>query len=127
TRLLSGHPAGGELPPAPGADGPWIASATWDFTAWTGPWGVSFTANLTPDENTGIGICTEDMFIRAIRTGRHMGQSRPILPPMPWPMYRNLPDEDLGAIVAYLRTLPPVSNRVPEPIPPPAGTDAPAG
>jgi mono/diheme cytochrome c family protein len=118
TRLLSGHPDGGALPPAPAASGPWIATASWDLTAWSGPWGLSYTANLTPDENTGLGIWTEDMFLRAIRTGRHMGQSRPILPPMPWQFYRDLTDDDLKAIYAYLRTIPPVHNRVPEPVPP---------
>ena len=40
-------------------------------TAWAGPWGVSFASNLTPDTNTGIGIWTEDIFLRAMRTGRH--------------------------------------------------------
>lgn len=118
TRLLSGHPDGGELPPPPEGSGPWIATAAWDLTAWSGPWGISYTANLTPDENTGLGIWTEDMFVRALRTGRHMGQSRPILPPMPWQFYRDLTDEDLKAIYAYLRTIPPIHNRVPEPVPP---------
>lgn len=125
SRRLAGHPDGGQLPPPPAPNGPWIASSTWDLTAWSGPWGISYAANLTPDENTGIGIWTEEMFVKAIRTGRHMGQSRPILPPMPWPMYKNLSDEDLEAIFAFLRTLPPVHNRVPEPVPP-AGPETPA-
>ena len=47
-----------------------------------------------------------------------MGVSRPILPPMPWQMYRNLTDEDLRSIYAYLRTIPAVHNRVPLPTPP---------
>lgn len=122
TRLLSGHPADLIVPPGPaptpGADGPWIVLGNDHLTAWRGPWGTSFTANLTPDVNTGLGIWTEDMFVRALRTGRHMGQSRPILPPMPWFFYRNLTDEDLRSIYAYLRTIPPVENRVPEPLPP---------
>jgi cytochrome c553 len=117
-RLLSGHPAGEVLQAPPALNGSWIAAASPSFTAWSGPWGISYTANLTPDQNTGLGIWTEDMFVKAIRTGRHMGQSRPILPPMPWQQYSNLSDEDLAAIYAYLRTLPPVSNRVPEPVPP---------
>lgn len=58
------------------------------------------------------------MFLRAIKTGRHMGTSREILPPMPWEAYRNFPEEDLKAIYAYLRTVPAVKNRVPEPIAP---------
>jgi hypothetical protein len=54
------------------------------------------------------------MFLRAIRTGRHMRTSRPIMPPMPWPVFRNASDEDLKSIFAYLRTLPPVTNHVPD-------------
>jgi len=118
TRLLSGHPEGTVLPPAPAQQGPWIASAAWDLTAWSGPWGVSYAMNLTPDENTGIGSWSEETFVGALRTGRHMGVSRPILPPMPWEMYRNMSDEDLKSVYAYLRTLKPVHNRVPEPKPP---------
>ena len=117
-RLLAGHPEGTELPVPPAAVGPWIASATWDMTAWSGPWGISFAPNLTPDQNTGLGIWTEDMFLNAIRKGRHMGVSRPILPPMPWQVFRNLTDEDLKAIFAYLRSVPPIHNRVPEPVEP---------
>ena len=60
------------------------AAPAWDLTAWSGPWGISYPINLTPDENTGIGIWTEEIFVKAMRTGRHMGTSRPILPPMPW-------------------------------------------
>lgn len=118
SRLLSGHPEGTVLPPAPAAKGPWIASTTFDLTAWSGPWGTSYAFNLTPDENTGIGSWSEETFVKAIRTGRHMGVARPILPPMPWEVYRNLNDEDLKSIYAYLRTIPPVRNRVPEPTPP---------
>jgi hypothetical protein len=89
------------------------------FTAWAGPWGISFTANLTPD-STGLGNWTPEMFIAAIRTGKHAGVGRPILPPMPWPQYRNFTDEDLRAIFAYLHSLKPVHNVVPQPVPPPA-------
>jgi mono/diheme cytochrome c family protein len=117
-RFLAGHPEGDALPPPPAAQGPWIASATWDLTAWAGPWGVSYAINLTPDENTGIGSWSEETFTKALRTGRHMGVSRPILPPMPWQNFRNLSDEDLRAVYAYLRTIPPVKNRVPEPLAP---------
>jgi hypothetical protein len=87
-----------------------------DLTAWSGPWGISYPINLTPDEITGLGIWTEDMFVQAIRTGKHMGQSRPILPPMPWMDYAHLTDDDLKAVYAFLRTLPPISNRVPDPV-----------
>ncbi len=117
-RALSGHPEGAQLPPPPAASGPWIASTNADLTAWSGPWGISFAFNLTPDENTGIGIWTEDMFVRALRTGRHMGASRPILPPMPWENFARMTDDDLKSVYAYLRTLEPIHNRVPLPIPP---------
>ena len=57
-------------------------------------------------------------FTDTIRTGRHLGRGRPILPPMPIPMYKHFTDEDLAAIYTYLQTIPPVENRVPEPVPP---------
>ena len=115
SRMLSGSPEEAKLPPPPKlAAGPWIAAASWDLTAWSGPWGVSYAVNLTPDENTGLGIWTEEMFMRALRTGRHMGTSRPILPPMPWQLYSSTTDDDVKAIYAYLRSIPKVKNRAPE-------------
>jgi hypothetical protein len=123
TRMLSGHPQGLALPPAPPPSGPWMASVAATMTAWAGPWGVSFTANLTPDPDTGLGSWTEQQFVDTLRSGRHLGRGREILPPMPWPAIRNMTDDDLKAIFAYLRSIPPVKNRVPEPLPPP---DAPA-
>jgi mono/diheme cytochrome c family protein len=123
TRFLSGHPENAALPAPPQLPaGPWIAVASADLTAWSGPWGISYAFNLTPDENTGIGSWSEDTFVKAIKTGRHMGVSRPILPPMPWTAFRNFTDEDLRSIFAYLRTIPPVHNRVPEPVAPRAVT-----
>lgn len=116
SRMLSGHPEGMKVDKPPTLDGPWVAAAAGTMTAWAGPWGISYTANLTPDQNTGLGIWTEDMFIRAIREGKHMGTSRPILPPMPWPAFKNYSDEDLKAIFAYLKSIPPVTNHVPDPI-----------
>ena len=115
SRMLSGHPADEVMAEPTLHPGQWAGAPT--NTAFKGPWGTSFTANLTPDE-TGLGSWTEDMFVRAIRDGRHMGQARPLLPPMPWPMIRNLTDADLQSIYAYLRTIPPIQNRVPEPLPP---------
>lgn len=120
TRMLSGHPADLEMPPAPAAVGPWLWSAAGTNTAFAGPWGVSFAANLSPDENTGTGIWTEDIFINTIRSGRHWGQSRPLLPPMPWFNYAKMTDDDLKAVFAYLRSIPPVYNTVPQPLPPAA-------
>jgi len=119
TRMLSGHPEAMPLPPPPKlADGPWAIVASVTMTAWSGPWGVSFTRNLTPDSETGIGKWTEQNFIDTIRNGKTMGKGRPLLPPMPWPMYRSLTDEDLKAMYAYLKTIQPVKNRVPEPLAP---------
>jgi mono/diheme cytochrome c family protein len=120
SRALTGHPADlviTELPAAPTAPWAWMAAAT--NTAFAGQWGVSFTANLTPDPETGLGKWTEDMFIAALKTGRHEGKGRPILPPMPWPMIGTLADDDLKAVFAYLQSLPPIRNRVPAPIDPP--------
>jgi hypothetical protein len=118
SRRLSGHPENMKVDKPPKLEGPWMFAGTGSFTAWAGPWGISYTANITSDKNTGIGqdLWTEELFIKAIREGRHFGTSRPILPPMPWPVYRNMTDDDLKAVFAYLRTVPAVNNHVPEPI-----------
>src|SRR4029450_11354976 len=119
SRFLSGHPEDSALGPPPKLDaGPWVSVGSWDTTAWAGPWGTSYAANLTPDENTGIGSWSEETFVGALRTGRHMGVSRPILPPMPWGSFRHLTDEARRSTHASLRPVPPVRNRVPEPLPP---------
>lgn len=118
SRLLSGHPEAMQLPPAPAATMPWIVAAAATNTAWAGPWGVSFTANLTPDKEPGLGAWTEQEFVQAIKSGRHHGRGRPILPPMPIPAYRNFSEDELGAIFAYLATIPALKNQVPEPLPP---------
>jgi Cytochrome c len=119
TRLLSGFQSDTALPPPPKlAEGPWAAVTTWDLAAWSGPWGISYAANLTPDAETGIGGWTEAIFVGSIRTGKHMGSGRPILPPMPWETIGKLTDEDLKAVFAYLRTVKPINNRVPQPAPP---------
>ncbi len=119
SRALSGHPEEAKVPPPPAIQGPWVMTAFATNTAWSGPWGVSFTANLTPDKETGLGTWTEDTFIQTIRTGRHLGRGRPILPPMPAPVYAKLTDEDLRAVFSYLQSLPPRKNQVPAPLPPP--------
>jgi len=119
TRLLAGFAAETKLPaPPPLGQGPWGAVATWDLTAWSGPWGMSYAANLTPDVATGLGSWTEPVFISAIRNGKHMGSGRAILPPMPWQTISKLNDDDLKAVFAYLKSLPPVKNLVPAPAPP---------
>lgn len=124
TRFLSGHPSAMPYPdwtPADIQQRHGIALVGAMLTAWAGPWGVSFPANLTPDDSTGLGEWTEEAFIQAIRTGKHQGQpnGRMILPPMPWELYRWATDDDLKAIWAYLQTIPAIENMVPLPIPPP--------
>jgi mono/diheme cytochrome c family protein len=118
-RLLSGHPANTQLPPIPtGALGPtqWGAITTGDLTAWVGPWGTSFAANLTPDNVTGSGGWTSDQFIKTMRSGKHLGVGRELLPPMPWFDIGLLTDKDLKALFAYLKSLKPMVNQVPEPV-----------
>jgi Cytochrome c len=118
--LLSGHPAA--LPPLDinrnEIESKGLA-VTRDMTEWAGPWGVSYSANLTPD-STGIGSWTEAQFMRAIREGKWQGLdgTRPLLPPMPWQELRRMTDEELSAIFAYLKSIKPVSNVVPLPLPP---------
>jgi len=118
SRMLSGHPMDLEMPQAPALAMPWMYAGSATNTAYAGPWGVTYATNLTPDEMTGLGIWTEENFRNAMRTGRHWGQARPILPPMPWQAYSKMTDEDLSAVWAYLRTVPPVRNRVPDYAPP---------
>ena len=126
SRMLSGHPENARISEAfkPVDGTPWTIATTDDLTAWSGPWGVSFAANLTPDPNTGLrsGVWTEALFIKAMRTGKHMGTSRDILPPMPWQDFSHLTDEDLRAIWTYVGTIPAVTNHVQDPIPPPAAS-----
>ena len=50
-----------------------------------GPFGTVYSSNITPDQETGIGAWSEANFIQALRTGKHLGGGRDILPPMPWP------------------------------------------
>jgi mono/diheme cytochrome c family protein len=114
SRMLSGHPEGMKMPEPPKGNGPWIASIGATNTAFAGPWGISYTANLTPDRVTGLGVWTEEIFIKALRTGKHWGVSRPIQPPMPWMWIGKMSDEDLKSVFAYLRTIKPVRNQVPD-------------
>ncbi|HLU12947.1 MAG TPA: hypothetical protein VKZ64_03225 [Arenimonas sp.] len=116
SRALSGHPEDLMMPPPPALpEGPWIGVIGASSTAWAGPWGISYTANLTPDEETGLGLWSFENFRDTIRNGRHMGRGRELLPPMPWPAYRNMTDADLEAIYLYLQSVPAVRNKVPEP------------
>lgn len=117
-RFLSGHPQDSKLAnfdPLILQPGGYVLF-TQDITGAVGPWGASFAANLTPDNETGIGTWQSEMFINAMRTGKHLGAGRPILPPMPWQGIGKLSDEDLNAIFSYLKSLKPVKNKVPEPL-----------
>lgn len=123
SRPLSGSPSNVPVPAVPPgvlAPDKWGALASNDLTAWAGPWGVSFSRNLTPDKETGLGSWTDAIFIKALRTGKDMGEGRPILPPMPWQDIGKTSDSDLKAIFAYLKSLKPVKNAVHDPIPPAA-------
>jgi hypothetical protein len=118
---LSGHPAAMKLPPAPDlGPGPWVWSAVGSNTAFAGPWGVSYAANLTPDRETGLGSLSEQDWLALCRNGRHLGKGRPLLPPMPVQSLAAASVADLKAIWAYLRNLPPIRNAVPDPVDPPA-------
>lgn len=115
-RYLSGHQATEKLPPPPAPSGPWMVTVSISGTAWSGPWGISYTQNITPDMETGIGQYTEAQFVQTIRDGKKQGRGRDILPPMPWPAFKNLSDDDLKAIYAFLRTVKPIKNKVPDPV-----------
>lgn len=121
-RLLSGHDMNEKLPAV--TDKKMIAPGQWmlfssGLTAAVGPWGTSFAANLTPDD-TGIGAWDFNQFKKAIREGKSKGLdgTRTLLPPMPWFNIAKLTDDDLEAVFAYLKSIPPVKNSVPNPIPP---------
>jgi hypothetical protein len=69
--------------------------------------------NITPDKETGAGNWTDDMLARAIREG--IGHDGRVLSlPMYWGSFRHLSDEDLASVVVYLRTIPPVKNKLPK-------------
>lgn len=117
-RGLSGHPEELKLSAPPSLNGEWNWAGSATMTAFVGPWGISYAANLTPDRETGIGAWREKEFIQAMRSGKHLGVARPIMPPMPWQSIATLPDRDLRAMFAYLMAQPPVKNRVPDYAPP---------
>lgn len=118
TRLLSGHPEG--APDPQGKPGPQdIALIGPTFTSFRLPFGVTYGRNLTPDVETGLGKRTEEQFLAIFRKARH-ADGRALLPPMPWDMIRALPDADLRSVYAYLQSIPPIRNKVPDPkVPPP--------
>lgn len=116
-RALSGHPQDA-ADPAGTLGKTDVALTGTDLTVWRQPFGVVYARNLTPHKS-GLGEWTEAQFIATLRRGRHQGDGRPLLPPMPWYNYANMPTEDLRAVWSYLRTLKPIDNTVPDPKVPP--------
>lgn len=85
--------------------------------AFRGPWGTTYAANLTSDPETGLGQWTDSDIVASIHGPRRGGGC--VLPPMPVDHYvRGISGEDLKALLAYLRSLPPIRNAVPAPAPP---------
>ena len=119
-RYMMGYDSSQELPPIPKnvPMGPWVLF-TGDLTTFIGPWGTSYSGNITPHE-TGIGTWTLDQFSKAIRDGKYKGleNSRPIMPPTPVEAFKHLTDKDLEAIFTYLKTIKPIDNVVPAYQPP---------
>lgn len=112
-RMLSGHPQGAPDPYGT-VDARDIGLIGPTFTSFAMPFGITYAMNLTPDIDTGTGSWTEEMFLSIFRNAKHLGGSgRTVLPPMPWPAVATLSDEDIVAIFAYLRSIPPIRNGVP--------------
>jgi hypothetical protein len=111
---LAGHPP--DAPVAVYQGGP-FGSFALTSTSWAGPWGVSFAYNLTPDPETGLDKWTEADFIKAART-RQKPNGAEILGPMPWLSLAYATEVDLKAMWAYLQSLKPIKNAVPDKVPP---------
>jgi len=79
------------------------------------PYGEFTTGNLTSDKATGLGAWTDDEIKRVITRGTLRDGTRLLPFPMDWASYSTMKAVDLNAIVAYLRTVPPVRNKVPAP------------
>jgi hypothetical protein len=117
-RALMGHPPSAPEPTGtPGKTDLMLSGA--DLTSFKMPFGMVYSRNLTPDKS-GIGEWTEAQFIKTLRTGRHQGEGRPLLVPMPWPNVAAMTDADLKAVFAYLKSIKPIANTVPDPKVPPA-------
>jgi cytochrome c553 len=116
---FSGSPSTAQLPSVNTGEikKGWMMFAP-DLTSAAGPWGQSYAANISSDA-TGIGNWKEEQFIKALREGKYKGldNTRPLLPPMPWFVYKNFSDDDLKSIFAFLKSTNPVHNIVPAPKP----------
>ena len=73
------------------------------------PFGTVYSTNITPDRQTGIGTWTDEQIIAGIRVGRRPNGER-IIPIHPFMTFNGMAEEDLGALVAYLKTLPPINR-----------------
>ncbi len=127
--LLAAAPASAQSPAGPDliARGKYVFAATGGCGCHTekdrpvnsggrkyeGPFGTVYSTNITPDRQTGIGDWTDDQIITAIRLGRRPNGER-LVPVHPYPVFNGMAEEDLRAVVAYLRSLPPV-NRANQP------------
>ena len=74
-----------------------------------GPFGTVYSSNITPDKQTGIGGWTDEEIITAIRLGRRPNGER-LIPVHPYPVFNGMAETDLRALVAYLRSVPPVNR-----------------
>ncbi len=84
-----------------------------------GPRGARvYAKNLTPDMDTGIGKWSEEQFVKTFKTGIRPDGVKYAVTPMEWNIYGNMKEEDVRAIYRYLRTIKPISNKVPANIPP---------
>ena len=119
-KILFGHPYDKKLPDLPNVP---VGSQQWmefvsnlDSTVWIAGNKVVFSANITPDIETGIGSWSKDDFINTIRTGMHPGWKKKVNKPMPWLDYAKLSNDQLTSIYSYLMSQQPVHNKVPEPV-----------
>src|SRR6266853_5119905 len=87
--------------------------ASLDLTAWAGPWGVSYGANLSPDPETGLKKrYTEASFIKTLRTGKKP-EGEDLQPPMPWELYKVFSDDDIKAIRNNVKSAAPAKPAAP--------------
>jgi hypothetical protein len=85
-------------------------------------WGDRVTANLTSDKDTGLGAYTDAEILNAVTRGIKRDGSRMLPFPMGWTAWAHMTDTDQKALVAFLRTIPPVRNRIRPPAAPGAFT-----
>ena len=90
------------------------ATVGWTTRAWK----KVYARNITPDPETGIGKWSEEQFLRAFKERTRSDGTKYDNSDMPWDSYKNMKEEDIRAIYKYLRTIKPISNKVPANIPP---------